>query len=66
MIDIATWLKQLGLERYEAAFRDNEITDDILRAYQNAVAASIWAEASPSAARSQRNIAPPSASSAAP
>ena len=24
-IDIADWLRKLGLERYEAAFRDNEI-----------------------------------------
>ena len=31
MTDIATWLKQLGLERYEAAFRDNGIAADVLR-----------------------------------
>ncbi len=31
MIDIAMWLKQLGLERYEAAFRENDVTADILR-----------------------------------
>jgi len=24
-MDIAAWLRGLGLERYEAAFRDNEI-----------------------------------------
>ena len=31
MIDIVTWLRQLGLERYEATFRDNEVTADVLR-----------------------------------
>jgi uncharacterized caspase-like protein len=31
MIDIAAWLRQLGLERYEVAFRDNEVTADVLR-----------------------------------
>ncbi|MBM3525292.1 MAG: adenylate/guanylate cyclase domain-containing protein, partial [Alphaproteobacteria bacterium] len=30
-MDIATWLKQHGLERFEAAFRDNEVTADVLR-----------------------------------
>jgi class 3 adenylate cyclase/predicted ATPase len=28
--DVATWLKELGLERYEPAFRDNEITSAVL------------------------------------
>jgi len=29
-VDIATWLRELGLERYEGAFRDNEIDAEIL------------------------------------
>jgi hypothetical protein len=29
-VDVATWLRQLGLERYEGAFRDAEITPDVL------------------------------------
>src|SRR5689334_10745490 len=29
-MDVATWLRELGLERYEAAFRDNEIDLDVL------------------------------------
>ena len=29
-MDIAAWLRELGLERYEQAFRDNEIDAEIL------------------------------------
>ena len=29
-MDIGEWLRNLGLEQYEAAFRDNEIDDRIL------------------------------------
>src|SRR4051812_11950787 len=29
-VDIAAWLTQLGLERYEPAFRDAEVTGDVL------------------------------------
>ena len=29
-MDIAAWLRGLGLERYEAAFRDNEIDGAVL------------------------------------
>ena len=29
-MDIAAWLRQLGLERYQEAFRDNEIDAEIL------------------------------------
>src|SRR5262245_4613017 len=29
-MDIAGWLRSLGLERYEAAFRENEITETVL------------------------------------
>jgi hypothetical protein len=29
-MDIEDWLRSLGLERYEAAFRENEIDDTIL------------------------------------
>ena len=29
-MDMAGWLRSLGLERYEAAFRDNKIGSDIL------------------------------------
>src|SRR5215210_5730596 len=29
-LDIAAWLRGLGLGRYEAAFRDNEIRPDVL------------------------------------
>jgi hypothetical protein len=30
-MDIGGWLRRLGLERYEAAFRENEIDDTVLR-----------------------------------
>ena len=29
-MDVAVWLRSLGLERYEAAFRDNEIDERVL------------------------------------
>ena len=29
-MDIGDWLRSLGLEKYEAAFRDNEINEDVL------------------------------------
>ncbi len=29
-MDIGQWLRSLGLERYEAAFRDNEINEKVL------------------------------------
>jgi hypothetical protein len=29
-MDIVVWLRSLGLERYEAVFRENEITDKVL------------------------------------
>jgi SAM domain (Sterile alpha motif) len=29
-VDIAAWLRELGLERYEPAFRDNEIDAEVL------------------------------------
>ena len=29
-MDVAVWLRSLGLERYEAAFRDNEIDWEVL------------------------------------
>jgi hypothetical protein len=29
-MDITTWLRNLGLERYEHAFRDNEINESVL------------------------------------
>ncbi len=29
-MDVATWLRSLGLERYEEAFRDNEIDERVL------------------------------------
>ena len=29
-MDVAAWLKSLGLEQYEAAFRDNAIDGDVL------------------------------------
>ena len=29
-MDIAAWLRELGLERYQAAFRDNEIDAEVL------------------------------------
>jgi class 3 adenylate cyclase len=29
-MDIGGWLRRLGLEQYEAAFRDNEIDDKVL------------------------------------
>jgi predicted ATPase len=30
VMDVAVWLRSLGLERYEAAFRENEITEKVL------------------------------------
>ena len=30
MMDIGGWLRSLGLERYEAAFRENEIDETVL------------------------------------
>ena len=29
-MDVAVWLRGLGLERYEAAFRENEIDERVL------------------------------------
>jgi SAM domain (Sterile alpha motif) len=29
-VDVAAWLRQLGLGRYEQTFRDAEITADVL------------------------------------
>ena len=29
-MDIGAWLRSLGLERYESAFRENEITEKVL------------------------------------
>jgi len=29
-MDVGGWLRSLGLERYEAAFRDNEIDETVL------------------------------------
>jgi hypothetical protein len=29
-VDISTWLRELGLERYETAFRDNDIDGEVL------------------------------------
>src|SRR5215471_20508580 len=30
IMDVGAWLRSLGLERYETAFRDNEIDDTVL------------------------------------
>ena len=30
-MDIATWLRSLGLEQYESAFRENKIDETVLR-----------------------------------
>jgi hypothetical protein len=30
LVDIGTWLQSLGLQRYEAAFRENEIDREVL------------------------------------
>lgn len=29
-MDVAIWLRRLGLERYEQAFRDNDVDSDLL------------------------------------
>jgi hypothetical protein len=29
-VDVADWLRTLGLERYESAFRENDIDGDLL------------------------------------
>ena len=29
-MDVASWLRDLGLERYEAAFRENDVSSDLL------------------------------------
>ena len=31
MVDVASWLRNLGLERYEAAFRENDVSAELLR-----------------------------------
>jgi SAM domain (Sterile alpha motif) len=33
-MDLGDWLRSLGLERYEAAFRENEIDDTVLPAFR--------------------------------
>ena len=38
-MDIAAWLRGLGLERYEAAFRDNDVDADVLPEARNDPAA---------------------------
>ena len=30
-MDVADWLRALGLERYEAAFRENDVSAEVLR-----------------------------------
>jgi hypothetical protein len=30
-VDVASWLRNLGLERYEAAFRENDVRAEALR-----------------------------------
>ena len=30
-MDVVVWLRSLGLGKYEAAFRENEITEKVLR-----------------------------------
>jgi SAM domain (Sterile alpha motif) len=30
-VDIAGWLRELGLDQYEPAFRENDIDGDVLR-----------------------------------
>ena len=30
-VDVASWLRDLGLERYEAAFRENDVSAEVLR-----------------------------------
>jgi hypothetical protein len=30
-VDVASWLRNLGLERYEAAFCENDVGADVLR-----------------------------------
>jgi hypothetical protein len=30
MMDLGGWLRSLGLERYEAAFRENEMNEKVL------------------------------------
>jgi hypothetical protein len=29
-VDVASWLRNLGLERYEAAFRENDVSAAVL------------------------------------
>jgi SAM (Sterile alpha motif) domain-containing protein len=31
VMDVASWLRNLGLERYEIAFRENDVGADVLR-----------------------------------
>ena len=30
-VDVGSWLRNLGLERYEAAFRENDVSAEVLR-----------------------------------
>jgi hypothetical protein len=34
-MDLANWLRSLGLERFEAAFRDNDIDQAVLRDFDD-------------------------------
>ena len=38
-MDIAGWLRSLGLEKYEAVLRDNEIDDAVLPSSQRIISA---------------------------
>ena len=42
MTDVAAWLKELGLERYEPAFRESEITTAVLPELTEADLKELW------------------------
>ena len=41
-MDIATWLRDLGLERYERAFRENEIDAEVLPELTETDLVTLW------------------------
>jgi hypothetical protein len=59
-MDVVVWLRSLGLERYEAAFHENEISEQVLRPVQASVglAAKAYSSrfATPSAASTSVNL----------
>ena len=41
-MDISGWLRSLGLEKYEAAFRENEIDETVLASLTHETSEGAW------------------------